>query len=134
MDCALDRADLHLNFSVRNKNVMLDVTVTNPRPNRNAVPGLEAADKVKAKTAAYLHNYAMDPRELVVFAVETPGNICAEGRTFIRNLARRAAASSRHESDYPRTVTSIYQRVGVALQNGNAEMLARFVTSCVGTF
>jgi hypothetical protein len=47
-------------------------------------------------------------------------------------MARRSAEASGDERDEVRTITSMYQRIAVALQRGNAAMLANYVTSCVG--
>jgi hypothetical protein len=48
----------------------------------------------------------------------------------IKGFARRAATESAISSDRFCTITSIYQRVGVALQSGNAKMLAVLITRC----
>jgi hypothetical protein len=125
------RGDIMMEFVSDNKRLMIDVTVTNPVFG-GSPPGTEAASKAKTKSRDYHLNYQINPRELLIFAVETPGNISLEGRSFIKGLATRAAIASGNAGDYARTVTMFYQRVAVALQKGNAKMLSNYVSSCVG--
>ncbi len=59
------------------------------------------------------------------------GNLVPEARDLIKGFAQRATThtTSGITSDYARTITSIYQRVGVALQSCKAKMLAILITS-----
>jgi hypothetical protein len=122
--------DAFVNYESDNKRHLIDVTVTSPTPESPA--GTAAQAKVLLKTKLYMQNYQIDPRELLIFAMEFPGRVNTEGRMFMKGLARRAAEASGDERDEVRTITSMYQRIAVALQRGNAAMLANYVTSCVG--
>jgi hypothetical protein len=126
MDLVLDASALARARSVefRNKNILIDVTVTNPaavshitaRSDRTA--GVAAADGEQKKRTKYIvthgPTFSAATSTLVPFAMETYGRLGDDAHKFVAALVEHG---SRVTGQAPSALTTkIYQRLSVALQ------------------
>jgi hypothetical protein len=124
------RADAVFYFE-NNERIFIDTTVA-PVHIVGKDTTADVRTVVRHKRTQYTSRYRFDPREFVVFGMDYTGHMAPEARDMIKGFARRAANKSGINSDHARMITSIYQRVGVALQSGNALMLSKLITGCGG--
>ena len=123
-DAVVDaRADIAVTFSRDSKRFIIDTTIAAFHPT-STVPGAGALKAAKAKTDNYNKCFCIDPRELVIFAMDHTGRLIPQARNMIRDIASRSSALTDISGDYARTIIYFYQRVSVALQKGNALMLS----------
>jgi hypothetical protein len=124
------RADIFVQFSTTER-LITDITICSPDPDSSS-PGKALLKIIKHKKAKYHRQFRIPDAELNIFAIENTGRLCTQARDLIQNVATRAATASYLPKDYAKTSAAIYQRIYVAVQKGNAAMIAAAFTSCCG--
>jgi len=126
--CSKRPADIFLRDFSHGKNLALDVTVSNTMQNTNlskacVETGFHATDAADRKRQAF-HKVAPNSTFILLpLSFETLGGMTQETEDFLTRLAGFWAA--RQCMSNAEAVGKLFQRVSVALQRGNSEMIIK---------
>ena len=113
---------------------MVDLTVVNPKQpaNNDIVPGGAAKEAATKKLKLYRSEFDIPADQVVPFALETFGRYDAAAEQFVQAIAKQTSAGAPSGAAYATSVQRMYERLSVALQRGNINMMARFEAACLG--